>query len=210
MEDPVNEIVKRTQRYWYVDGISDIGAGALFLMLGATFFLMEWLSPVPNLAWMIAIGQPLVVILGAWLVRKAVSWAKEHITYPRTGYVAYHRPAGWHRWQRVILSAMIAAGVAAGVIFLEGAIGFEWVPVISGGLLGIAMMVLSLRFRLLRFGLLALYAVLLGVFTAWLSLPSSRSAAIFFSSFGLGWAISGVVTLARYLRNTQPLGEGRE
>ena len=27
MEDPVNEIVKRTQRYWYVDGISDIGAG---------------------------------------------------------------------------------------------------------------------------------------------------------------------------------------
>lgn len=210
MEDPVNEIVKRTQRYWYVDGISDIGAGTLFLLLGATFFVLERLSPAPNLAWMIAIGQPLVVILGVWLARMAVSWAKEHITYPRTGYVAYHRPAGWRRWQRAILSAMIAAGTAAVVIFLEGVIGFDWVPVISGGLLGIAMMVLSLRIGLPRFGLLALYAVLLGIFTAWLGLPSSLSAAIFFGGFGLGWAISGGVTLAHYLRSTQPLGEGQE
>ncbi len=206
MQDPVNEMIKRTQRYWYVDGISEIGVGVLFVLLGLSFFVIAWLAPLsPLQGWIVAIGQPLLVILGMWIIRRIIVWAKEHITYPRTGYVVYQRSSGVRRWQRAIRAGVIAAVAGGGVALLQGVIGVDWVPVVSGVLLGMAMLVLNLRLGLLRFGLLALYAVVWGLVTAALQLPSTLSAGVFFGGFGLFWAISGTIVLIRYLRNTQSL-----
>jgi len=67
--------------------------------------------------------------------------------------------------------------------------------------------IIARRFGLVRFYILATYTALLGVFSVVLPISEDQQNVFIFSLFGLGWIISGAVTLARYLASTQPPAE---
>jgi hypothetical protein len=79
------------------------------------------------------------------------------------------------------------------------------------GILGLFMTVgvasFGFEFEVRRFYYLAGFVLVLGGLTIWLSLNDKFSKVLLFGGFGLGGFISGALTLARYLRSTQPAGD---
>ena len=204
MKDPVKNIQQRTQRYWYVDGISEIAAGAVFLIMGL-FFLLIGLSETGSATGLIlAIGQPLIVLLGIWGAGRAVKFLKERITYPRTGYVLYPRKPAKRRLATLVLAVVISLLMTIFIAWLTDHFGRNWIPALAGFMLGLVMVLLGYRFGLIRFYLLGAFTLFLGMAMAFLPLEEKFDTAIFFSVFGLAWISSGGLTLRHYMRNTQP------
>ena len=204
MNDPIKEIQRQTQRYWYVDGLNEIGAGILIFLLGL-LYLLEWLLSASSLQGLVtSIGQPVLFIVGLLVINWAVRRLKARLTYPRTGYVAYRREQGGRRVRAILLSMILAAGFAIAAIYF-GRIGDEkLIPILIGGLMSGAVIYMGYFFNLRRFFLVAAVGLVLGTAGAWLAMPQSIAMAVFFNGFGLAWIVSGGVTLANYLRQTQP------
>ena len=111
MNDPIKEIQRQTQRYWYVDGLNEIGAGILIFLLGL-LYLLEWLLSASSLQGLVtSIGQPVLFIVGLLVINWAVRRLKARLTYPRTGYVAYRRERGGRRVRAILLSMILARSV---------------------------------------------------------------------------------------------------
>lgn len=212
--DPVEEIKRRTQRYWYVDGLSEIGAGCVLIVLGLLYVVVALTSNPSVRNWLLGLGQPLVVLAGFIGIRKVVSTLKERVTYPRTGYVAYRTRTPLQRRR----SFWIAMGTAIGVSLLTALlttvasayISSDIMPAITGGLVTVFVVYLGYTLGLSRFYFLGAYTFILGMLTWALSLGDVWSNAFFFAGFGLGWVASGAFTLANYLRNTKPAIEEGE
>ena len=203
MKSEIDAVIQRTQRYWYVDDLGEIAVGLLLLFFGLSFLLFD-LVQNETLSMVLALAQPLVFILLWWLSGKAVRTFKERLTYPRTGYVALPRKK--KPLSRLILAAL-TAGVMGGLVGLLQAVSTNnalIMPVVVALLLAFSVAVIARRFGLLRFYLLAGYTFLLGVLAAFLPLGETQQNVFIFAMFGLGWAVSGAVTLARYLASTQP------
>ena len=92
MNDQLDDITKRTYRYFYVDGLIEAATGFLFLTIG--LLLLGWIN-LEKGGWVqitAVIALPLVILGGTFLIKHVVNSLKERIIYPRTGYVAY-RPS---------------------------------------------------------------------------------------------------------------------
>ncbi len=205
MQNDIDTVIRRTQGYWYVDGLGEIAIGVMLGLFGLSFLVFDL---VPNGATeLVVVFAQMLGFLGLWwLGGKAVRALKERLTYPRTGYVALPRKP--RRTNRMVLAAIIAMLVSALVAFVQTAASSRAVtPILIGALLAISVAFLGRRFLLPRFYLLAAYALLVGATAGWLGLDDVRQSAFFFALFGLGWLVGGAVTLARYLAATRPAGE---
>lgn len=209
MHDPVIETQKRVQRYWYVDGISELGAGLFILLLAGSYALTGWLDQRYGSTTGQGLFLPVVVLIGYFGVRWFVRTAKQRITYPRTGYVSYPRKQT-RRWLKPIWFIALSGGLSGAVIVLGKQFGMAWLPLFAGLMIALAMIWIGARIGLVRFYGLAGVVFLCGAFTAWLRLPEPFSTAAFFGLIGGVWALSGVVVLVDYLRKTKPTGEEGE
>jgi hypothetical protein len=180
--------------------------GGIFLLVALTD-LVAWLLP-SELAhhWMLAILQPLVVIGGVLGARVLVRYLKERITYPRTGRVDYSKPGPIRRWLMVILSALIALGVAFLVIHIGESAGERWLPMVSAFLIAFVA-ALGWRLHLMRMVWLAFYILGVGVVLTIWPVAAPLDGLAFFGLVGMGWLVSGGLTLFRYLKQTRPMGE---
>src|SRR5512133_1902856 len=113
------EIKKRAQRYWYEDGIWEIAFGLINALLGGYLLITAQFSWSGPLAIVLLLLQMAVIIGMFWSINKIVKYMKERITYPRTGYVAYRRPAPGARLKRVLLMIGISAGIGAFIAALS-------------------------------------------------------------------------------------------
>ncbi len=205
--DPTREIIRRTQRYWYADGLSELAGGAVIALLGLYYYILGHIPAGGTRAWLMGLGLPALLILASIAARWVVARLKERLTYPRTGFVAYARPG----IRRRILFSLLSAGVAAVFVFLTSLLlerlSQNLLPILVGFLFGLLVLYLAFYFGVTRFYLVALGTFLLGLLTAWLSLPAPFDSALFFGGAGLMWILSGGLTLARYLRSTTPAGD---
>lgn len=207
MRSEIDTMIQRTQRYWYVDGLSEIFVGLVIILLGLYYLVLQRFAPGGLGALLLGIGQPIIILLAWWPGGKIVRMLKERITYPRTGYVTY--PPKQYRKRRWATGAILALVFAAVVVSLETVfkIGQNNLPVIVGVMIGLSIAILGYRFRLNRFYLLAGYTFLLGILTSLLPLKDLDQNAFMLAFFGLGWIVSGAYTLIHYLKTTQPAGE---
>jgi hypothetical protein len=163
-----------------------------------------------------------VLALGYWGVRAI----KKHLTWPRTGYVAYGvgglpgkaKRAYWAgRVSVFVLSVVIAAGLGGVVAFERkhhGAMGSAGV----GYVLYLAFWVPLYAFWIRRMGKqhpwkwLMLLLMALGLLVIGLLGPGdvTQVARPVMSFVGLVWFISGAATLASYLRRTHVPAAGAE
>jgi hypothetical protein len=200
MNDDIQKAMQRTKRYWHVDGLVEGAFGGVCLVL-ALFFLIQSILPQNNLFSQLLNAGFVVILIGSMLVsRKAVTFAKERLTYPRTGYVSYRRSTGGRHVLAFGVAMLMATLVT--VLFVTAPTSLDWLPAITGLLIGGAMLFFSYRVGLARFALLALISSLLGCALSLVGLGNVPGLALYYGLMGLALLVSGGLTLARYLRET--------
>ncbi len=198
----INEVMRRPHRYFYEDGLVEIAVGGLFLATGLLLQVMELTQSRFSLVIGLAIGLPLLVIGGTFLLRKAVQGFKERVTYPRTGHVSYRQgKPSQGRW----LVAGVAFMLPVVLFFLPEQ--FSQLSLIEGALLCIIFSLMGYRVGLGRFYLLGAIAALIGLVAVFFSPGDIPGSVVTFGGTGSAMLISGVYALQRYLREHPAPGE---
>ncbi|MFN2250957.1 MAG: hypothetical protein ACK2UL_03490 [Anaerolineae bacterium] len=197
------------KRYWYEDGLAEIGAGVIFLAVAALFAFESAQPEGSPLSAISAIGLPIVVIGGIVVVGRAVTAAKRRLTYPRTGYVAYRKQPRRARTAAVLVATVVAVVLVAFIALSDtdlAAAALRWLPALDG--LAIAAMYLYLGYALGigRFVALAVVSLAAGLFASYVTDDTSLGTAICFGLSGTALIVSGGLTLAKYMR----LADGAE
>ena len=221
--DQVGKLLDRPRLYYNVDGVGELGAG--FMLLG--FALLQWLQlRAPEGAiwhrmdtFFVYVG---LMCLAIHYGSKAI---KKHITWPRTGFVAY-RPH--ERWRTAAIAAPLAALMVVG---LSVAIRKDWDLTTPGALIGLAFVAVyaygfarTVRWKWIVAGVMALGSVaiaflpanLLGAVAHDSSVTHPLRAALAgawllsVTLFGAIVFVSGGISFWLYLRHTQaPAEEGQ-
>ena len=208
MPDDLKKSQLRTIQYFYVDGSFEFGFGLLCLILAVFFYAETHVQ-----GWLLAIvdsSLALVMIGGAWLINRLIKQLKERITWPRTGYVTYSRQNGRKRGWSVALG-MVSGGLVATtatVLVTNPNVHVMAMPLLSGFLLGVVMVVLGWRARLTRFYLLAGLSAAVGITLAYSRMENIVAVAAYYLVFGLVLFATGACVLRAYLRQNPTPPEG--
>ncbi len=200
MSTQLEEIQRRTHRYFYEDGLVEMAVGLLFMVVGLALLLTGVTEPGSPLAGLVWIALAALVIGGAFTMQRLVARLKQRITYPRTGVVIYNTQPTRGRW----LVVLAALALAVGQIFLP-----EWasrMALAEGLLLAIILFYLGYRVSLTRLYLPALIAAGLGVAASLMVGSNIAGSAVVFGGAGAALLISGLAGLRRYLHHN-PLPE---
>jgi hypothetical protein len=217
MKDEIQNYMDRPKRYDNIDGTGEMGMGLMML----AFALSGCLNAIlPDNHWWNTIGGVLVMYavlipalcLGYW-GGKAI---KKHITWPRTGYVAYgpNRQSRWMPSATVCLGSVVIGGGLVCLMLVarrHGAISLLGIGTLAVYAATYAFWIFfmgrehSWKWGVLVFMTIGLLVIGLPVggdyFKVW------RQVALF---VGLVWLGSGAATLYLYLRHTQPPAQGAE
>jgi hypothetical protein len=204
IEQDLRQVSLRTRRYWYYDGLAEVAAGALLLLVGLYFLAQELLTRASAPGWILPALQILVVLL-ALLLTQATRILKDHFVHGRTGFVSYSSQAAARRWFARLLSAVIAGGIAS--LLMRSPSLLPWLPALIGLLVGGALLWIGVRLEVFRFQLLAAVSASLGVLAALAGVSPDLQASIYFGGMGLAVVLAGLLAFRRYLRVTAPGGE---
>lgn len=190
----VDEMVKRTYRYFYDDGLAELAVGLLFTLLGLVLFGWNSLGSTQWVTLAVVAATVLLVLTAPFLVTRAVRAVKARLTYPRTGYVAY-RPGepSVARW--LLMAAAVTLIVIAWVVPELNQMSFA-----VGVFLALILGLMGYRVGLRRFYLVAIAAEMTGTLAAALDVGEVIGTAVTFAVTGLLLLLSGGVTLLLYLR----------
>jgi hypothetical protein len=207
MNNNLDQTIKRTRQYWYVDGLAEIAFGCLCLLLGLYFFAKVTVPPQSTIGFVLDIGFVLLVVGYAFLASRVVRAVKMRLTYPRTGYVSYPRSSGKRRRATFIIGAII--GAVLGVTFATAPTSSSWIPAINGLLIGGAWLFIASRIGLYRFYAMALISSLLGMGLSIAGVGDISGLTIYYLVIGMTMLAFGGFTLYTYLRDTRPSQNSR-
>ena len=207
MQDSLDQTVRRSQRrsfqYWYADGFTELSAGLLFWILAAYFAVIA--AAIGPAWWLVveALALPVLVLGGVYATRWLVRTLKIRYTYPRTGYVGYQRkPSKASRRWRIVAAAII--GIVVGGFFSSRPEALAWIPAVQGMAVGLVLFTIASRVNLLRFYIVAVISVLLGVGISLRAVEPNWGNALFYAVMGIALVASGLWALSAYVRRTEP------
>jgi hypothetical protein len=208
MKNSIETIFRRTQRYWYIDGLAEITVGLFFVILSLYFLLqarITVLSHSPALTNDLLLA---VILFVLWLFRYALQAVKAHLTYPRTGYVANPGMQKSSRWQRYGLAAwLVLVCISLIALTLRWHTIPSWTPLLMGIVGGLTVLSISYRFRLVRFTILAGGLVLAGAVVSFFNPGPTLATVLASAADGVCFILSGGITFVLYLHNNQPAAE---
>jgi hypothetical protein len=208
MEARIEEAIRKTRRYWYEDGLAEIGAGGLFALIGALFFLEAIGRPHRIFAGVSAIGLPALVIGGQMALSRLIRRAKERYVHPRTGYAAAPRP------KPIRIAAALAIGVTlAGLIVVVAVSGksLDTVMVaLQGAIFAAVLLAMAVSFGVARFYCEAALVALCGSLLASAGIERLLSCALFFCCAGAIMMIAGGLAFRRYFRSAPAASAGAD
>lgn len=200
MNNNFSDVEQRVKRYWYVDGFGElVGGGGMCLILAIYFAAQEYFGDGSLLSNLLQMSLILVLLGGMFVVRRLINTAKLHVTYPRTGFVEYSQPQNKRRVG--ILSALVGILVAMTAIFIVRQFSrIDAMVAVSGMAMGIILSLKQLwTVKVKRFYILSAAAVLYGVALSVSGLPNGYNLGLFYGLMSLSFAISGGLTLRKYL-----------
>lgn len=206
MENPTDRLIRRTQSYWYSDGLAEIGFTIICIILAAYFYGQATLSPDSLLFRILDIGFLLILLLGILITRKVITILKTRLTYPRTGYVSYKQPKPAQKLGSIAL-AIITSGILILIISLGSNNIEAYLPIVTGILLAAVLSLIAFSSRVFRFYLLAVISALLGSGLTLSGVGDMLGLSYYYGGMGLVVLISGLLVLRDYLTQTQPLDE---
>jgi hypothetical protein len=197
------DIQRRLRRYWFEDGLAELGIGGLFLVVGLAFIVGALASN--STARAAAVVALLAVVgIGTIASRFLIRAVKERVTYPRTGYVEYRRSGSRSRYVAAvgIIALISASAVAAQAGAVDRTLALQSLTLAA--VLGVP----AYRFGLFRFYALAGAAVAAGAI-AWIAaLDEEAGSALIYGGVGLALVGSGGWTLRGYLHRSRGPGVG--
>lgn len=206
----INETIKRTKRYWYVDGFSEIGVGLLLIVI-ILFNHLAGLVQQPLLQIILFVaGLPALIILGSRGLSRVVVKLKEKYTYPRTGYVAYQGKTGSRRWKRILLAGTLGLLVGALTSLLSGSLPIFYQQLFVILMIALAYIYIGYSIGLKRFFWIAGATLALGGALILAGASEAQYLLIFFVGQGLIWIVSGLAAMRQYFGSTQPPAEAGE
>jgi hypothetical protein len=191
----LKEIERRAQRYFYEDGLVELGIGLFFVLVGLFVLVMSTVAPGTPWGAVMGVGMAVVIIGGMLVMNRVVRAVKQRITYPRTGYVSYQKKSSPTRW--IVVAA--ALGLALFVLFVP----FEWakrMPIVVGLLMALIFSLIGMQVGVPRLYVAGWAAALLGLAMALSGLDEIAGAGITFAGAGIVLMIGGGLALMRYLR----------
>lgn len=213
MKDNLQNYMDRPKQYDNIDGTGEMAMGVMMLSFALVGFLSAVLpegalwrkNGISTFEFLFVVMIP-ILVFQYWGV-KAI---KKHITWPRTGYVAFRR-SGMSWWKTLAVTLVASAVFGAGTVCVMmlgrrfHAMSLERVGYLSVLLAVYPFFVFRwsrehtwkwLLVIFMALGLLAIALVVPGDIV-----ESFRYVALF---VGLVWLGSGVATLYSYIRHTQP------
>lgn len=212
MKDETSQIEQRVKRYWYRDGIGELMGAGMFLLLGLYFSAQQYLGDQSFVGGLLQSGFVVILIGGVFLTRRLVNVLKARVTYPRTGYVKY-RTNNRHANLMRVLSAVVAMTVAMISIIVVGRFDMIDAMVAVTGVL--VAVILSVKqgwsSGVGRFYFLSAASLVFGGILSVSGFARGYNLGMFYGLMGIAFAISGGLTLKRYLReNPLPAEAGNE
>ncbi len=194
----INRAAKRTQQYWYVDGIVELVLGVLLLLLALYFGVIAILPEDSKLGSLLLAAMLLVLAVIGVVKQAFIGRLKERLTYPRTGYVAYPRQDKKRRGLTLLFT--IGIGMLVAVLFASTPASLAWIPAVSGWLIGAYWLYQGHRMGLLRFYALAALSAVTGTVITLAGLGEARGLPLFYVVIGVASLVTGGFTLRTYLR----------
>jgi hypothetical protein len=203
----IEKVIRNTRRYWFADGIVELCGGGLISFFALSYYLTSLISNVVVKSLLLGLGQPVIILLGAFAIRKIITWMKENITYPRTGYLSFHNPPENRRVQRIIKVIIVSAIASMVVAFFTQLLSIQLMPVISMVLFSLVTIYLGYQNAVTRFYFVAVVLITLGLILSAVNMEDVMRFVILYASLGFTWMVSGLITLFNYLRKTSPARE---
>lgn len=200
----IENIIRNTRKYWYVDGLSEIAGGLIIFAAGLTYWLVSTLEDTSIKFILLMVAQPAVIIVGSLLVQKILPRIKERLTYPRTGYLTFRKPPKKRRFKRILVVGLLAVVVSALVTMISSALPTQYLPLLSSVFLTIFSIYIAYQTAVPRFYGIAFLMLLLGAAISFINPGKTLPYTLFFCGIGIIWIISGVITLIGYLNKTSP------
>ena len=191
----IEDVMRNTRRYWFIDGLSEITGGVLIIMIALSYPLIYLLEDGTLRTLLLLIGQPALILLSAYFSRKFITKLKERFTYPRTGFVKFRAAKPNKRVQRILLVILVAGGVSIFVSFLASMIPDRFLPLISSFFIGAYSWVLGYFNGVRRFYIVAILIVILGGLISWINLGGGLPYIYLLTGIGLIWILAGGWTL---------------
>jgi hypothetical protein len=168
--------------------------------MGVYFALQEFLGQDSLVSGILQASLILLLIGGMFIGRRLINALKTRVTYPRTGYVEYQVDEGAIKSRRIWVMLLAFAISALTMVFVRLFQFFDSIVAITGVAVGLILVVLRAKSaRLTRFYVLGAVSVLLGLGLSLSGLPNAYSLGLFYGLMGVGFMISGGLTLRRYL-----------
>ncbi len=202
MQTEFEKIEKRPIRYMYEDGLLELSIGAVGIFLGGYFWVRVRIPLGSNwlLAWALGlIPLLLIVILFLDLAVKAV---RNKLTYPRTGFVSYRKPASGRK--RKVISGLITFTWSLIFIFLRsdappGTRAISWIPLLTGLFFAGTSIWIGIKTSVPRFYFMAAISALAGIVLSVTVIEENAAFGFYWGILGLSFCLSGVFALLRYI-----------
>jgi hypothetical protein len=174
MNTQIDAAVKRGRGYWFVDGFTEMIAGALLIVLGGVLVLgglaprASFLDQLASIAGEVSIVK-FVGLIAAILV---LVWLKNRFTYPRTGFVREKRvtvaQVSSFLGQAILFVLLPVMGLVAVLFYLPPTRGVllsmpAWFPAVVGILLASVCIVAGEWMGLYRFRLMGVSILVAGI-----------------------------------------------
>ena len=212
MNNNLSDVEQRVKRYWYTDGIGELMGGGMFLLLGLYFALQQYVGDQSLVGGILQASLILVLIGAVFIGRRIINNLKTRLTYPRTGYVEYRANDKNMLWKRILTFA-IAMGVAmAAVVIARRFDAIDSMVAITGVLVSVILLVKQgWSSSVGRFYALSALSLILGIALSVSGLASGYNLGVFYGLMGIAFAVSGGLTLRRYLHeNPMPAEDSDE
>jgi hypothetical protein len=203
----LDKIKQRTFQYYYQDGITDLGFGSASLILSLYFYLQTIVPENTPIRAILDASLILVVIGSVYLIRKVIETLKIKLVYPRSGYILYQRKPKRRLWIAGITGAVVSSLISVFIISAPEAL--NWMPFITGIVISVVLLIISIRLGLIRYSLLAIFSACEGGLLSTLGIGDILGLSLFYAAFGLVLFVLGGWLLVTYLRR-YPISQSDE
>lgn len=194
---------QRAHQYWFVDGLAEIAAGIVSLLLAVLFGIWPLLTKSP---WSLLLFMAFATAVSGGL-RLFITKIKEKSTYPRTGYVS--PPTGLEN-KRLLAAAVAATLLLLAVnliITLQWPTSAAWIPMAAGLIFAFVFAFTAYLAGLRRFYGLALLSLLVGIGLGLLGSGFLEGAAALTALVGFCLLFLGIRTRQAYIHQNPALSE---
>ena len=200
-QENLDKLTKRPIQYWFEDGIGELITGGLFALIGIYFTIQQKLTS-PLWIGIFSIFSIILIIGGTLLGRILIGKLKEHLIYPRTGYVGYSKQPSKGK---LIITLSTAIGITLLIVMLGNFYStLNWVPIITGLICGILMLYQGIKTGIFRLYLEAVLAPMIGVMITFSSANEDLGNSLFFLIYGAVLIFGGGCALRQYFKQAPP------